>query len=126
MRLRPLLLVLGLLLALAMFSLSGLSTETKFHLHFQGALHPWLHLCGFALLAALLSAALRRPALQLLACAALLLFAYGTEAHESHLDGWPVEQKDVLTDAAGILAGIALASRPRSSHPERTGRSEAR
>jgi hypothetical protein len=114
-RLRSLFLVAGLLLALGMFAASGLPTQVKFHLHTQGALHPWLHLLGFALLAALWSAAVPRPFPRLLGCAALLLFGYGTEVHESHLDGWPVEQRDVLIDAAGVLLGAALAAPRRAS-----------
>lgn len=108
MIIRPASLVLALLLVLGIFGISALPTETKHALHTQGALHPWLHLCGFGLLAFLLLGATQSNLLRLAFLAALLAFGYGTEARESRKDGWPIEQKDVRTDVTGTLFGAAL------------------
>ena len=84
----------------------------KHALHLQGPLHPWLHFLGFAALAALLLSAIRSAGLQVITVAVLLLFGYATEAGESRKDGWPIERRDVRTDAAGVLLGAAVAFLP--------------
>lgn len=104
-----LLLILGILLAALIFGTSALPTETKFALHTQGPLHPWLHIGSFALLALLLVSAVRPIALRFALVAGLLLFGYGTELRESRKDGWPVEQRDVQLDTIGTLLGTTLA-----------------
>lgn len=88
---------------------STLSANHKHALHTQGALHPWLHFFGFAVLAFLLIRATHSQALRVLLFAFLLFFGWGTEAHESGKNGWPIEVKDVHTDAIGVALGFVLA-----------------
>ena len=106
-------LLLAILLTLAIFTLAALPTATKHALHIQGSLHPYLHLFAFTLLAYLLLRSTNALPLKLTFAAALILFGYATEAYESHKDGWPIEQKDVQTDTAGVLLGSALSLLPR-------------
>ena len=98
-----------------------LPTEAKFHLHTQGALHPWIHLIVFGTLAALCTLAAPQGRRQILLLIANLLFAWGTEWVESLRDGWPVERHDVLLDSVGIVVGFLLANawlaRPRRIRP---------
>lgn len=111
----------ALLLSVVMALVSALPTGTKHALHTQGFLHPWLHVAGFALLAYLLLGAVRFKSVRLLLVAALVLFAYGTEAGESRADGWPIERKDVEIDLAGIALGSVsalLRSRLLARHEE--------
>jgi hypothetical protein len=105
---RALLLVLGVLLAVGAYATSTLPTETKHALHTQGALHPWIHVTVFAVLAVLFLKATRSLPLKVLLALGLFMFGYATEARESKKDGWPIEQRDVHTDTAGVLLGSAL------------------
>lgn len=98
----------GLLLALVMFATSLLSTQTKHALHTQGALHPWLHVLGFAALAALLLSSTRSDPMRVLCILSLLAFGYSTEAVEGRRNGWGVEVKDVRSDSIGVLSGAVL------------------
>ena len=97
-----------MLLAVAIFAVSALSTQTKHALHTQGVLHPWRHLGGFATLTFLLLSGTRSIPLRGVFLTGVLLLAYGTEARESRKDGWPIEQKDVQTDALGVALGFLL------------------
>lgn len=97
--------VLGLLLAVLVFAVSALPTQTKHVLHTQGVLHPWLHLCAFAVLAFLLLSSTRSDLMRVLFIVALLAFGYATEANESRKNGWAVETKDVQNDSIGVLLG---------------------
>jgi hypothetical protein len=117
-------LLLALVAAVLIAAFASLPTATKHALHLQGALHPWLHLFGFAVLAFLLLAKVRRPAVRVLLCIALLSFGYATEAGESRADGWPIEKSDVRIDASGVLLGSVCAtlwsrSRQRVVHVQR-------
>ncbi len=111
------LMVAAMLLALVIFGISALPTQTKHAMHIQGQLHPWLHVLGFALLAFLLLSAARTLSVRLVLFACLLLFGYFTEARESRKDGWPIEQRDVKIDVAGTVLGsvAALLLRARSA-----------
>lgn len=111
--------VLALLLALGIFAISALPTETKHAMHIQGALHPWVHLLSFGLLAGLFMRSTRNLAVRCLLIAALLGFAYLTEARESHKDGWPIEKGDVQTDALGVAGGSVLGLLLTSRHPRK-------
>ncbi|HLI77638.1 MAG TPA: hypothetical protein VKV02_11875 [Acidobacteriaceae bacterium] len=113
---RAITILLACALTLSILAVSALPTATKHALHTQGALHPWLHLIGFALLAFLFLSVTRSIPLRLVFLAALLLFGYGTEARESRKDGWPIEQKDVYTDGLGVLLGATLSFLPRRQH----------
>lgn len=110
---RSLPLLLALLLVCAIAGTSALPTATKHALHTQGALHPWLHLLGFATLAFLLLSSTRSDKVRVIFVVVLLLFGYATEAFESHRDTWPVEVNDVETDCLGVLIG-AVAGMIRS------------
>ena len=102
---RVILLVVALLFGLAVFAISALPTQTKHALHFQGALHPWLHVLSFAVLAFLLLSSTRSDLVRVLFILLLLGFGYATEANESRKDGWAIETKDVRSDAIGVLLG---------------------
>ena len=101
-------LALGFLLALLIFATSLLPTQTKHALHTQGALHPWLHVLGFATLALLLLSSTRSDPARVLFILSLLAFGYGTEAFEGRRNGWGVEVKDVRSDSIGVLGGAVL------------------
>ncbi len=105
--------LLVILLTLTISAISALPTATKHALHLQGQLHPYLHLLAFTLLTFLVLRFTRSLPLKLTFAAALILFGYATEAYESHKDGWPIEQKDVRTDATGVLLGSLLTLLPR-------------
>lgn len=105
MRRRAIPLILALCLTLLIAVTSALPTATKHALHTQGALHPWLHLAGFALLAFLLLSSTRSDLIRVVFVLALLGLGYATEAYESRKDGWPIEAKDVRTDTIGVLVG---------------------
>ena len=106
-------LLLAVLLAVLIFVIAALPTATKHHLGIQGALHPYLHLLAFASIALLLLRSTRSIPLRIVFAGALILFGYATEAYESHKDGWPIEQRDVRTDAAGVLLASLLSLLPR-------------
>ena len=106
---RALVFTMGLLLAITIGYTSTLSTHHKHALHTQGVLHPWLHFGGFALVSFLLISATRSQVLRVLLFGLLLFFGWATEAHESGRNGWPIEVKDVHTDAIGVGLGFVLA-----------------
>ncbi len=101
-------LLAAVLLALLIFAISALPTQTKHALHTQGVLHPWLHVFGFATLAFVLFNSTRSDLTRVLFIVALLAFGYATEANESRKNGWAVETKDVRSDAGGVLLGAIV------------------
>ncbi len=99
---------LALVLLVGMAATAALPTAAKHALHTQGRLHLWLHLLGFAALTFLLLSSTRRDLVRVIFIAAVLLFAYATEAFESHRDTWPIETYDVRTDCVGVLLGAVV------------------
>ena len=98
----------AILLALVICATSALPTQTKHALHTQGALHPWLHVLGFATLAVLLLSSTRSDPMRVLFIVSLLALGYGTEAFEGRRNGWGVEVKDVRSDSIGVIGGAVL------------------
>ena len=101
--------IIGLLLALAMAYISTLPTQQKHALHTQGTLHPWFHFFGFALVSFLLARWTRSQLLRVLVFGAMLCLGWGTEAHESGRNRYPIEVNDVHTDELGVSFGFVLA-----------------
>ena len=91
-------------------SLSMLPQRYKSDLHTQGALHPWLHLFAFSLVAALLMAAVRTRASRGALFIGLLVFGLGTEVTEQFMTHSKVEMSDVLADSLGVVLGTVLVS----------------
>lgn len=80
----------------------------KSALHFQGILHPYLHLAAFACLAALAMSTVRASHHRLVLFLGILVFGWATEFIEHLLGGFPVELADVFADSVGVVLGSLL------------------
>ena len=98
--------------------MSILPPETKFALHTQGVLHPWLHLAAFAVLALLLVLGAPSPKLRVLLSLVVVLFGLGTEIAEHFVNDTPLETSDVFADTVGATLGLLELFAQRGIHQQ--------
>jgi hypothetical protein len=108
-RQRTIFLYLACLAVPAIAILSFLPPWDKAMLHTRGKFHSWGHLLAFAVIAYFVARAARTARGKILLFVFSLIFGVGIEVSEHLMFGAPVEWKDVLVDALGVIAGTLMA-----------------
>ena len=78
-------------------------------MHTNGRYHSWGHLLAFSVVAYLAARTARSFQERLLFFAGSLIFGLGIEVAEHFVFKSPLEWKDVVVDAAGVIGGTVLA-----------------
>jgi hypothetical protein len=89
--------------------LSFLPGEDKHALHTRGRFHSWGHLLAFATVAFLVAGTTRSMRGRIFFFVFALIFGFGIEIGEHLLFQGPLEWKDVLVDALGVICGTVAA-----------------
>ncbi len=100
----------------AVIVISFLPNEDKHLLHTRGRFHSVGHFVVFCVVAYVASRSARSLRARLVVFGASLVLGFGIEVAEHLVFHAPLEWKDVLVDAAGVIGGtlIAILSRPGS------------
>jgi hypothetical protein len=106
---RTLFVSLACLVVPAVIVLSFLPSNDKHLLHTRGHFHSWGHFAVFCVVSFVVARAARSLQSRVLLFLGSLIFGYGIELAEHLTFHAPLEWKDVLVDAAGVIAGTLFA-----------------
>jgi hypothetical protein len=122
-RQRNVFLIFAGIMAPAIAILSFLPSSDKRILHTHGKYHSWGHLLAFSIVAFLLARMASSLRQRMLLFAGSLIFGLGIEVGEHLVFRSPLEWKDVLVDAMGVVGGmlIGVLSSPVEERTEKPG-----
>lgn len=106
---RTIFLALACVVVPAIAILSFLPNSSKQIFHTRGRFHSWGHLLAFSVIAYLVARSARSLRGRILFFIASVIFGVGIEVGEHLVFKSPLEWKDVLVDAAGVIGGTLIA-----------------
>jgi hypothetical protein len=114
---RNLSIALAAVVVAAVSFVSFLPTADKRVLHSEGRLHYWGHLVVFSVVGYVASRTARSPWGHIVVFLSAVIFGLGIEIGEHLVFRSPLEWKDVLVDAFGVIAGTLLAAATAAKAP---------